>query len=137
MIPASSAAPRCSPCGLKNVSRKETERHRKDEEYEKCIVAVPFHTPPQWGAVVSIVSALLVAGQAGEGSLRQREISAACARFLCLPPLQCLHTPTDIEHVPRQFHGERKLLDCKMAMDMETRPVLDLKARIHDSRYCT
>ena len=29
------------------------------------------------------------------------------------------------------------MLDCKMAMDMESRPVLDLKARIHDTRYCT
>ena len=95
MIPVSSAAPRSSSYGLEIVLRKETEKHRKDEEYEKCIVAVPFHTPPQWGAVVSIVSALLVAGEAGEGSLRQRETSAACARFLCLPPLQCFSMSLD------------------------------------------
>ena len=81
---------------LKNILREETERHEEHEEYEESRVAVPFSTPPQWGAVVSIVSALLVAGKAGEGCLRQRESSAACARFQCLPPLQGLNTLTVI-----------------------------------------
>ena len=94
MIPAFSAASVRSPRGHKDCLRKETRRHGNDEEYGKSMVAVPFNTPPQWGAVVSIVSALLVAGEAGNGSLRQRESSAACARFLCLPPLQGLHTHT-------------------------------------------
>ena len=138
MIPASSAASRCSPCSLKNVLRKETERHRKDEEYEKSIVAVPFDTPPQWGAVVSIVSALLVAGKAGEGCLRQRESSAACARFLVPATTGRLAYPYS-HLISRSTITLRvcRMLGCKIAMAMGTRPILNLKARIHDSRYCT
>ena len=34
---------------LKNVLREESERHGRDEEYEKSMVAGPFNTPPQWG----------------------------------------------------------------------------------------
>ena len=137
MIAASSVASERSPCNLKNVLRVETVRHRKDEEYERFIVAVPFHTPPQWGAVVSIVSALLVAGKAGEGSLRQREVrrlapdSSACHR--CKP---CITTQSF-----NMFLDSCTIRVCnfrlRMAMNVGTRPIRSLDARTLDSRYCT
>ena len=133
MIVASSVASECSPCNLKNVLRVESVRHRKDEEYERFIVAVPFHTPPQWGAVVSIVSALLVAGKAGEGRLRQREVRRlapnSSARHHCKP---CITTQSF-----NIFLYSCRIRVCifrlRMAMTVGNRLIRSLDARTLDS----